>query len=621
MDPQLLVLPRQDPEWIRAYEASAADSDNLELWEALIEVTERLQMRATRIIQSKFANVENPEFPEIYSAIKETTRQTYEAFLDKFVLLFGYWIKLAELEMGFAKELGDNKGGNTRKVFAKAVASFPHSVELWTAYVTHLIEIEKEDLDEVRQVLRRGADRVGRDFLSHTFWDKYLEFEENNGGDVIEVLAQIVQIPLHQYARYYEKFLAVISRFDGSVEKLIEMAPLPDGQKGTDVHTHFGWVFQRTQQGTTDRWIFESKISRSYFHVLELEENQIQNWHDYLTWEEANGSPEQVRALYERTLVPAALYDVFWLRYVRWSIKNSSPEDVRNIFRRASTSFVPIARPFIRYQYALYEEMQGDIVSARDIFNAVQQLIPEQEEPYIYRVDFEKRVNGIEAAISYTDFLLTNVSKSYKIVPPVEEVTVTSPSVKALLLATQAKLYVQLNNSVKARGIFKQNANKCLFSKYFWISYFEFEINEALALLRDPAKQINFQTQVQTYVHPLWSTMIATKSHLPPYLIDDLSRIYSDFLTSAGPASPWSIRTAFYDVNVEVNGPLVKRSRLLTKLADYGNSPAASIQRLKFENGHPGVEINPMKIKQGQDNNEQHFFGKYYSAQNGLSTY
>ena len=59
---------------------------------------------------------------------------------------------------------------------------------------------------------RIGATAVGLDFLSHPFWDKYIEFEQGqmNSDGVFAILERVIQIPLHQYARYYEKYSSLM---------------------------------------------------------------------------------------------------------------------------------------------------------------------------------------------------------------------------------------------------------------------------------------------------------------------------------------------------------------------------------------------------------------------------
>ena len=49
---------------------------------------------------------------------------------------------------------------------------------------------------------------VGLDFLAHPFWDKYLEFEERLEAQdkIFAILDRVVHIPMHQYARYFERY-------------------------------------------------------------------------------------------------------------------------------------------------------------------------------------------------------------------------------------------------------------------------------------------------------------------------------------------------------------------------------------------------------------------------------
>lgn len=96
------------------------------------------------------------------------------------------------------------------------------------------------------------------------------------------------------------------------------------------------------------------QIRRPYFHVKPLEEVQLINWADYLSFEEAEAAesestvreelkaqnPElseteltakvlasdvvllarrRVKVLYERCLVACALYEHFWIRYARYT--------------------------------------------------------------------------------------------------------------------------------------------------------------------------------------------------------------------------------------------------------------------------------------------------------------
>ncbi|MBE7180685.1 MAG: hypothetical protein INR71_05655, partial [Terriglobus roseus] len=188
-----------------------------------------------------------------------------------------------------------------------------------------------------QRLFERGANCVGLDFLAHPFWDKYLEFEERLEAQqqIFAILARIIHIPMHQYARYFERFRALAAS-----RPLVELVPAnllaqyraewqasnPAGRSEAEMERdlraridgYYLEIFQKTQAETTKRWTYEQEIKRPYFHVTELDEPQLANWRKYLDFEEVEGDYQRIVFLYERCLVAAAYYDEFWLRYSRW---------------------------------------------------------------------------------------------------------------------------------------------------------------------------------------------------------------------------------------------------------------------------------------------------------------
>jgi pre-mRNA-processing factor 39 len=59
----------------------------------------------------------------------------------------------------------------------------------------------------------RGATAVGTDFASHTFWDKYIEFETSQEAfpRVVALYLRILQTPLDQLAQYHNKFKTFVN--------------------------------------------------------------------------------------------------------------------------------------------------------------------------------------------------------------------------------------------------------------------------------------------------------------------------------------------------------------------------------------------------------------------------
>jgi pre-mRNA-processing factor 39 len=116
------------------------------------------------------------------------------------------------------------------------------------------------------------------------------------------------------------------------------------------------------------RWLYESEIKRPYFHVKPLDDSQIRNWRSYLEFEEEEASKAasssrrgndneaavgdaeaaaealavaRVYVLYERCLVPCAMYEEFWIRYARFLGTRGDVERLRNVYMRADSVFLP----------------------------------------------------------------------------------------------------------------------------------------------------------------------------------------------------------------------------------------------------------------------------------------
>lgn len=338
------------------------------------------------------------------------------------------------------------------------------------------------------RLFERAATYVGLDFLAHPFWDKYIEYEERQEAQdkIYAILKRVIHIPMHQYARYYERFRTlshtqplpeviepeVLSRFRTEVEA--EAAPFGVVKSELElerdirakIDAMFYEVFQKTQTETTKRWTYESEIKRPYFHVTELDHSQLANWRKYLDFEEAEGDISRITALYERCLVTCAFYDEFWFRYTRWmSAQPNKDEDVRTIFLRAVTLFVPVSRPGIRMQFAYFEEACGRVDVARAVHEAVLQKLPNCVEAIISWANLERRQSGLDSAIE--------VYKAQIDSSAVDLFT------KAALVTQWAALLWKVKGSVdEARTTFRNNVQWYADSREFWSKWLDFELEQ-----------------------------------------------------------------------------------------------------------------------------------------------
>ena len=401
---------------------------------------------------------------------------------------------------------------------------------------------------------------MGLDFLAHPFWDKYLEFEERLEAQdkIFAILDRVVHIPMHQYARYFERYRHLASQRPlqellpadmliqfrteieqegpssiqaGSQQIKAERGELEiERELRTRIDNFHLEIFSRTQTETTKRWTYESEIKRPYFHVTELDEGQLVNWRKYLDFEEVEGDYIRASFLYERCLVTCAYYDEFWLRYARWMLaQRNKEEEVRIIYQRASMFYAPISRPAVRLHYAYFEESCNAVEKAKQIHEAVLDKLPGHVETIISLANLSRRHGGLEAAIAvYKTYIDSSQCDIYA---------------KAALVAEWARLLWKIKGSVEeARQVFQKNQHWYLDSRPFWINYLMFELEQ-------PTSAETEQTQYKRIkqVHD----DIRRKTHLPPLTMKDLSHYYMVYLLERGTKEA---AKEYMTVDREVNG-------------------------------------------------------------------
>jgi pre-mRNA-processing factor 39 len=385
------------------------------------------------------------------------------------------------------------------------------------------------------RLFERGAASVGLDFMAHPFWDKYIELEERleQPERIFAILDRVIHIPMHQYARYFERYrqLAqhrpveellppeVFAQFRSEIEAQLSGKARNEPEIERELRTmsdkfHLE-VFHSTQTETTKRWTYEQEIKRPYFHVTELDESQLVNWRKYLDFEEVEGSYIRTVFLYERCLVTCAYYDEFWLRYSRWmsaqsgaEFPNKKEEEIRNIYQRASCIYAPISRPTIRLNWALFEEMNDRPDVSRAIYEAILDKTPGHMESIVSWASLERRQGGLDDAIA--------VYKSQIDSPTCDIQT------KGEMVAEWAKLLWKVKGSAdEARSVFQKNSHWYMNVRYFWITYFNFELEQPTSAETETTQYKRIKGVMDE---------IRRKSQLPLSTVKDLGHSYMEYL-------------------------------------------------------------------------------------------
>ncbi|KAF2168948.1 hypothetical protein M409DRAFT_65287 [Zasmidium cellare ATCC 36951] len=537
------------------------DPEEFEHWEKLV-----------RAAETQEGGLNRNSSPQAIAA----TRNTYDNFLARFPLFFGYWKKYADLEFA----IGGTEAAEM--VYERGVASVGTSVDMWTNYCAFKIETS-HDADVIRELFDRAAESVGLDYLSHPFWDKYIEFEERleSPDHVFAVLGRVIHIPLHQYARYWEKYqiLAKTRPVDQLapaeiIAKFREDAVGEGGQKQknpaelerdlrTRIQNYHADLFKQTQTETTNRWTYEQNVKRPYFHVTPLDEEELDNWRKYLDFEELEGDYTRTKFLYERCMVSCAKYDEFWYRYARWTMAEAGKheldvekrkmirnEEVRNIYRRASCTYSLISSPAIRLQYAKFEESVGKADVAIDIHEAILMKLSGHLETIISLVNTYRRQYGADPAIG----VLTGYINSQSF----------TSAVKGSLVAELARLQWKVKgDAVAARATFTKYEQHCLDSQAFWQSWLFFERDQPGSEQDEPARYASIKMVYET---------IRNKSALPSDAIKILSSYYLGYLEDRGDSKAME---GWTDIDKDINGPV--------SIAMKANAKG---QITQLENGH-----------------------------------
>ena len=369
--------------------------------------------------------------------------------------------------------------------------------------------------------------------MGHTFWDKYLEYEERVSRQdlVFEIYKRLIHIPLHQYSKYFSRFQTMSA--DRSPNDLapddvvaqhraeINMEASQGGKSEEEVNTelqarigaYLSEIHNKTTQEVNKRWGFEREIKRAYFHVTELESSELSTWHKYLDFEETEGDPNRIVALYERCLIATASHEEFWLRYVRWQTGQiGKTQDVRHIYMRASCIFVPIAQPTVRLHWALFEEKEGRTALAQEIYEAMLLQMPDLVTAIVNLANLRRRTDGVDAASTvYQEYISSNA---------------TSSEVKAQLISECANLLWKVKHAPEdARQLFQRHQQAFQGSKIFWEKFLHFELEQST----DTEEEASRTAKIKAVFDE-----IRVKSLLSAEPLKELGQVYMDYLLERG---------------------------------------------------------------------------------------
>lgn len=216
-----------------------------------------------------------------------------------------------------------------------------------------LLSFAAPNLAHLFRRFEKAAAVVGNDFQAHSFWNKFIEFEtfHEDYKKVARIYLRILSTPLALLDEYYKKYQEFASSrplddlLTEAESKAFDPKSVEESEKfRKEIMERHSRLYQRAKTIKDAVNVFENRITRAYFHVKDVDESDIANWHAYLDYNEkwVSQSPERMDGavkVYERCLVACANYPEFWIRYANFLAKQKkedSKDKAKEVFERAT---------------------------------------------------------------------------------------------------------------------------------------------------------------------------------------------------------------------------------------------------------------------------------------------
>ena len=315
--------------------------------------------------------------------ILDEIRTVYNAFLPLFPYCYAYWKRYSDIE---------RKNENWSRALAilhRGLAAIPLSVDLWVAYLELYYKMYSthEDFPSLyRDQCEEALATAGLEYRSDVLWELVIEKEtaRSEFRFVTDLFRRVLSTPTKLYNKHWDNFIAHVRDHHPrdilqyqdyeSLRKLTcrelgltyrpdpitnpgetRKVELPEdklkaGMKERLVASMVA-IHDETEKKIDEIYRFEEKLKRTYFHVKPLDQKQLRVWDQYLDWQVAQGDHQRTVVLFERCLIPCALYEQYWAKYARYLER--AHKEGKDVVQEAS---------------AVDEVSEGDISKARNAF-------------------------------------------------------------------------------------------------------------------------------------------------------------------------------------------------------------------------------------------------------------
>jgi pre-mRNA-processing factor 39 len=399
-------IPNKDL-WLPAAKEAASNPDNFKLWQHLIDLTEYLPSIK---LKSKFKINENS--PKI---LKKLVLLVYENLLINFPFLEKYWINYA---LWFHKF---NKLEKSIETFERALNILPNSLIIWNSYIDLRLIINFDNYEMISH-FETARISIGYHYYSSLFFDKYLLFLKNNNfeKETHLLLRKIIEIPQHEYLKYFKMFLSLLENSNlKTIKYLISKNDLQNdyGFKWVDLlkaenfdklkielKKKFLDIFITIQYMSWKFYNFEEKLSTNYFLPnSNLNRLELTTWKSYIEFVEnlnlklatkerevflIKNNTFLIDSIYNRCLTATALYPIFWIKLSNYYLNYNDLESAKKVLLRG-IYMNPIQNLKLRLRLIDIYIISIEFDKAKAIIFELLQLLPNNYEIFIKLLEVE----------------------------------------------------------------------------------------------------------------------------------------------------------------------------------------------------------------------------------------
>ncbi|CAL1385168.1 unnamed protein product [Linum trigynum] len=440
----------------------------------------------------------------------EKLRQAREAMNALFPLTPSMWQEWAKDEASLSS--GPEDVVAVEKLYERGVLDYL-SIALWCDYLSYIQECDPsvrecspDGISKARNVFDRALTAGGLHVAEgNKIWEAYREFEEAVMYTIDDKDSKAKESQVQRVRKLFQRQLSVPLV---NLESTLVAYKAWEVEQGSNLNaessdldgvpTHVVSAYEKAMEMYNARVGFEEQICMKGIS----EEEKLQRFMNYLTFEKSDGDPARVQVLFERAVAEFPVSSDLWLDYVRYMDSTLKVGNVvRDVYMRASRNCPWVGELWVRYLLALERGHAPEEDISAVLGRALQYTFSTLEE---YLDLFLTRVDGLRRRIlsgrdkeGVLDFSLVretfqaSISWAYYrrllcfvlIVPHMEEYAsdYLSPQLKNTdsllrLHAYWARLELNLGKDlVAARGVWESLLKTCGSLMEAWQGYITME--------------------------------------------------------------------------------------------------------------------------------------------------